>query len=61
MFRLLAVLKRDGEHQHKGGGLLANVRLVVLDEADLLFAYGYRSEMERIRAQLPSAATAGRR
>uniref|UniRef100_A0A915DQT4 Cyclin-dependent kinase 7 n=1 Tax=Ditylenchus dipsaci TaxID=166011 RepID=A0A915DQT4_9BILA len=44
--RLLSVLKNND-------GLLKNVQHVVLDEADLLFSYGYRDEMKKIKAALP--------
>ena len=43
-FRLLQVLKKDS----RDGGILQNIRHVVLDEADLLFSYGYRDEIEYV-------------
>lgn len=37
--RLLAVIKNNSK-------LLGNVQFVVLDEADLLFSYGYKDEIQ---------------
>ncbi|KAI1730482.1 DEAD/DEAH box helicase domain-containing protein [Ditylenchus destructor] len=45
--RLLSVLKNNSD-------ILNNVRHVVLDEADLLFSYGYEGSMRKIKSSLPS-------
>lgn len=39
--RLLAIMKSNTN-------LLTNVQYVVLDEADLLFSYGYKEEMQYV-------------
>nr|CAD2167938.1 unnamed protein product [Meloidogyne enterolobii] len=44
--RLLAVVE-------KNPGLLDRIRTVVLDEADLIFSYGYQDEMKKLKILLP--------
>jgi superfamily II DNA/RNA helicase len=46
--------KQSSSSSNGAGGLLAHVDTLVVDEADLVFSYGYSDDIARLVKELPS-------